>query len=138
LDRLGTLRLSVVFRPVAVLACFAVVAGSAAAASFFPNQQRLTALYVMDHNGVSPPTYKVLVPYSAAFQKILGGCHTAPDALTMITVNTAEQATEVGGRKVTNLMMLKAFAHYITWRTPQDCTYVYRLSEAHLENGQPY
>jgi hypothetical protein len=128
----------VVFRLVAVLACVAVLAGTAAASNFFPNQQRLTALYVMDHNGVSPPTYKALVPYSAAFQKILGACRNPPDALTMIMVNTAEQASEVGARNVTTLMMLKAVAHYITWRKPQDCTYIYRLSEAHLENGQPY
>ena len=118
--------------------CFAVLAGSAAAASVNPNQQRLTALYVMDHNGISPRSSVALAPYSSAFQKILGGCRTGADALTMLSVNLAEQASEVGARNVTNLMMLKAIAHYITWHKPINCIYIYSISEAHLENGQPY
>ena len=118
--------------------CLALFTGTAAAANVIPNQQRLTALYVMDHNGVSPRTAVALAPYSIAFQHILTGCHTGPDALTMLSVNLAEQASEVGARNVTNLMMLQAIAYHITWRKPINCSYVYSISEAHLENGQRY
>jgi hypothetical protein len=95
--------------------CIAVLTGTAAAATAVPNQQRLTALFVMDHNGRAPAG-NALVPYSIAFQRILGGCRASPDQLTM----------------------LKAIAHYITWRKPDDCSRFYSLSEGHLENGQPY
>jgi hypothetical protein len=118
--------------------CLAVMAGSAAAATIFPNQQRLTAMYVEDHNGTAPRTAGALGPYSSAFQKILGACRTGPDSLTMLAINLSEQASEVGGRNVTNLMMLKAIAHHITWRAPMDCSYIYSISEAHLENGDHY
>jgi hypothetical protein len=117
--------------------CIAVLTGTAAAATAVPNQQRLTALFVMDHNGRAPAG-NALVPYSIAFQRILGGCRASPDQLTMLTIDLAEQASEVGARNVTNLMMLKAIAHYITWRKPDDCSRFYSLSEGHLENGQPY
>ncbi len=118
--------------------CLAVLAGSAAAATVFPNQQRLTAMYVEDHNGKTPQTAVALGPYSTAFEKILGACQTGPDALTMLAINLSEQASEVGARNVTNLMMLTAIAHHITWRTRINCTYIYSISEAHLENGQRY
>ena len=118
--------------------CFAVLAGSAAAANVLPNRDRLTAMYVEDHNGAVPRSSVALAPYSIAFQKILGGCRTGPDALTMLAINLAEQASEVGARNVTNLMMLKAIAHHITWRRPINCIYIYSISEAHLENGQRY
>ena len=118
--------------------CLAVMAGSAAAANVFPNQQRLTALYVVDHNGSSPQAAVALGPYSSAFQRILGACRTGPDALTMLAINLSEQASEVGARNVTNLMMLQAIAHHITWRSPINCSFIYSLSEAHLENGQRY
>jgi hypothetical protein len=117
--------------------CIAVLAGTAAGATAVPNQQRLTALFVMDHNGRSPAG-AALGPYSTAFQRILNGCSTGPDQLTMLTINLADQASEVGARNVTNLQMLQAIAHYITWHKHDDCSYYYSLSEGHLENGQPY
>ena len=100
-----------------------------------PNRHDIEALFVIDHDGKRLPTERDLVAYSTPFQKILGGCYIGPDALTMRAINLAEQASAVGARHVSALMILKSIAIRVTWVQKRGCQYVYNLAEARRENG---
>ena len=100
-----------------------------------PNRHDIEALFVIDHDGKRPHTERDLLAYSTSFQRILGGCFIGPDALTMRAINLAEQASAVGGRYVTALMILKSVAIRVTWTEKRGCQYVYDLAEARRENG---
>jgi hypothetical protein len=118
----------------ALLALCVLVPPWAAAASL-PNRHDVEALFVIDHNGARPRTERELLVYSTPFQKILGGCFIGPDALTMRALNLADQASAVGARYVTALMILKSIAIRVTWAEKRGCQYVYDLAEARRENG---
>ena len=90
---------------------------------------------MIDHDGKRPRSEGELLPYSAQFQKILHGCYVAPDALTMNALNLADQASAVGARHVTALMILTSIAIRVTWAERRGCQYVYNLAEARRENG---
>ena len=118
----------------ALVALSALVPPSGAPASM-PNRHNVEALFVIDHDGKRLPTERDLVTYSTPFQKILGGCYIGPDALTMRAINLAEQASAVGARHVSALMILKSIAIRVTWAEKRGCQYVYNLAEARRENG---
>jgi hypothetical protein len=118
----------------ALVALCGLAAASGRAASL-PNRHQVEALFVIDHDGKRRPTEHDLVAYSTPFQKILGGCHIGPDALTMRAINLADQASAVGARYVTSLMILKSIAIRVTWADKRGCQYVYNLAEARRENG---
>jgi hypothetical protein len=111
------------------------LAPPAAAPASMPNRHQVEALFVIDHDGTNPSTDRQLLPYSASFQKILGGCIIGPDALTMQAINLADQASALGARNVTALMILKSIAIRVTWTQKRGCQYVYDLAEARRENG---
>ena len=100
-----------------------------------PNRHQVEALFVIDHDGTQPRSERELLPYSTSFQKILGGCLIGPDALTMRAINLADQASAIGARHVTALMILKSIAIRVTWVEKRGCRYVYNLAEARRENG---
>ncbi len=124
-----------------VIACLLGLAALAGcgASSLPRNYHQLDALYVIDHNGGNPKADSALAPYARAFQKVLAGCRTNPDDLTNETIALAEKSSDVGGRLVTNLAMLRAIARRITWplSVPHGCGYIYNLAEAHMEAGGP-
>jgi hypothetical protein len=117
-----------------MLALAALCAPAAGAASL-PNHHQVEALYVIDHGGMRPSTDRALVPYSTPFEKILAGCYIGADALTMNALNLADQASAIGARHVTALMILKSIAIRVTWAEKRGCQYVYNLAEARRENG---
>jgi hypothetical protein len=100
-----------------------------------PNRHQVEALFVIDHDGTQPRSERALVPYSSSFQRILEGCFIGPDALTMRALNLADQASAVGARHVTALMILESIAIRVTWVEKHGCQYVYNLAEARRENG---
>ena len=106
-----------------------------AGAASMPNRHQVEALFVIDHDGTQPRSERELLPYSTSFQKILGGCVIGPDALTMRAINLADQASAIGARHVTALMILKSIAIRVTWVEKRGCRYVYNLAEARRENG---
>ena len=106
-----------------------------AGAASMPNRHQVEALFVIDHDGTQPRSERELLPYSTSFQKILAGCVIGPDALTMRAINLADQASAVGARYVTALMILKSIAIRVTWTEKRGCQYVYDLAEARRENG---
>jgi hypothetical protein len=117
------------------IAALCALAPNAAASASMPNRHDVEALFVIDHDGAAPRTDSDLLAYSTPFQKILGGCLTGPDALTMRALNLADQASAVGARYVTALMILKSIAIRVTWTEKRGCQYVYNLAEARRENG---
>ena len=119
----------------AALLALCVLAPPNSGAASMPNRHDVEALFVIDHDGTRPRTERELLPYSAPFQKILGGCYIGPDALTMRALNLADQASAVGARYVTALMILKSIAIRVTWTEKRGCQYVYDLAEARRENG---
>ena len=125
------------FGALAVALC-GVLCGCAAGGGV-ANHEQLTALYVIDHNGADPRNDAALATYSTSFVKILGGCRINPDTLTNETIALAEKSSDVGGRNVTNLAMLRAIARRIAWPAskPEGCGYIFNLAEAHMEAGGP-
>ena len=122
------------------LACLLGAAAVAGCGAALPRDyHQLDALYVIDHNGGNPKADSALDPYARSFQKVLAACRTNPDDLTNETIALAEKASDVGGRLVTNLAMLRAIARRITWplSVPHGCGYIYDLAEAHMEAGGP-
>ena len=116
-------------------AVLCALAPQVAAAASMPNHHQVEALFVIDHDGTQPRTELDLMPYSTSFQKILAGCVIGPDALTMRAINLADQASAIGARHVTALMILKSIAIRVTWVEKRGCQYVYNLAEARRENG---
>ncbi len=112
-------------------------AATAAPPSGLPNAHRVTALYVIDHQGADPRGDLDLVAYSNPFEKILGGCTIRPDPLTMLAINLADKASALGARRVSALMMLRAIARRVNWSAPKNCQTIYNLAEARAENGDP-
>ena len=106
-----------------------------AGAASMPNRHQVEALFVIDHDGTQPRSERELLPYSTSFQKILGGCFIGPDALTMRAINLADQASALGARHVTALMILRSISIRVTWVVKRGCQYVYDLAEARRENG---
>jgi hypothetical protein len=119
----------------AALVALCGVASPGGGAASMPNRHNVEALFVIDHDGKRRPTERDLAAYSTPFQRILGGCYIGPDALTMRAINLAEQASAVGARYVTALMILKSIAIRVTWADKRGCQYVYNLAEARRENG---
>jgi hypothetical protein len=117
------------------LAALCALAPGTAAPASMPNHHNVEALFVIDHDGKGVPTERDLQAYSTPFQKILGGCFIGPDALTMRAINLADQASAVGARYVSALMILKSIAIRVTWTEKRGCQYVYNLAEARRENG---
>jgi hypothetical protein len=122
-----------------LLGALALLVAACGGATQMRDFQQLDALYVIDHNGGNPASDAALGPYALAFGKVLVGCKTDADDLTNRTIDLAEKASDLGGRNVTNLEMLRAIARRITWPsgTPHGCGYVYNLAEAHMEAGGP-
>ena len=120
---------------VLALAALCGLAPAGAGAESLPNHRQVEALYVIDHSGKRPRTDGDLLPYSRPFQKILRGCYVGVDGLTMNAINLADQASTIGARYVTALMILKSIAVRVTWTQKRGCQYVYNLAEARRENG---
>jgi hypothetical protein len=108
-------------RVVLATAALCALAPLGAAAASLPNHHQVEALFVIDHDGGQPRDEGDLLPYSTTFQKILGGCLIGPDALTMRAINLADQASAVGARHVTALMILKSIAIRVTWVEKRGC-----------------
>jgi hypothetical protein len=111
------------------------LAPASARAESLPNHRQVEALYVIDRDGTRPRTDRDLLPYSRPFQKILQGCTVSVDGLTMRAINLADQASTIGARHVTALMILQSIASRVTWTGKRGCQYVYNLAEARRENG---
>ena len=113
--------------------------GGGGSGQALPNHAQVLSLYVIDHNGAQPRSDAALAPYSAPFEKILGGCKTNPNDLTNLAIQLAEKASDAGARTVTNLEMLRAIALRIVWppSKPHGCGYIFNLEEAHMETGVP-
>ncbi len=101
-------------------------------------RHEVTALYVYDHNGLSPTSDVALLPYSDAFNKIIDHCIVTAEDNTNLMIHLSDQATEVGGRAVTTLKMLQAIARRIDWTKPKIvCWDVFDNAEGHAEAGDP-
>jgi hypothetical protein len=118
------------------LAATCALAPARAGAESLPNHHQVEALYVIDHSGMRPQREADLVVYSRPFEKILRSCRIGVDGLTMKSINLADQASAIGARHVTALMMLKSIAMRITWSERKGCGYIYNLAEARRENGE--
>ena len=121
---------------VITLAATCALAPARAGAESLPNRHQVEALYVIDHSGMRPQGDADLVPYSRPFERILRSCRIGVDGLTMKSINLADQASAIGARHVTALMMLKSIAMRITWTERKGCGYIYNLAEARRENGE--
>jgi hypothetical protein len=96
---------------------------------------QITAMYVNDHNGRSPKDDVDLLPYSQAFGKIVASCTDSADDLPGMIIDLSDQATELGTRNVTAMMIMAAIARRIDWRGHRDCTDTYNQAEGHVEGG---
>jgi hypothetical protein len=110
----------------------------AATASAKPLQHRheLSALFYLD-KGWRPVSDYDLGPYDVTLHRILGACKIGAEQLTNTTIHLADKAGYQGGRRVTNLMMLKAIARRITWTRPTSCVHTFNIAEGYMENGGP-
>jgi hypothetical protein len=98
-------------------------------------RRQVTAMYVNDHNGRQPKDDVDLLPYSQAFGKIVASCNDSAENLPGMLVDMSDQATELGTRNVTAMMMMAAISKRITWRGHRDCTQTYNQAEGHVEGG---
>jgi hypothetical protein len=98
-------------------------------------RRQITAMYVNDHNGRQPKDDVDLLTYSQAFQKIVASCTDSPQDLPGMIVDMSDQATELGTRNVTAMMIMAAIKRRITWHGHQDCTQTYNQAEAFVEGG---
>jgi hypothetical protein len=123
----------------ALLAALGLLVAGCGGSARPSDYHQLDALYVIDHNGGNPSSDAALTPYEQPFQRVLAGCRIDADGLTNETIALAEKASDVGGRVVTNLGMLRAIARRITWplSEPHGCGYIYNVAEAHMETGGP-
>ena len=109
-----------------------LLAASALAASM-PHRDQLSALYAADHHGTRPGTDADLAPYSAQFQRVLASCTINSSDLANATLYMAGHASrQPGVSPVTNLAMITAISHTITWRSPKDCWDMFNRVEARL------
>ena len=108
---------------------------AADATKLIVDRRQVTALYVNDHNGRQPKDDVDLLPYALAFQKIAASCNDSADDLPGMIVDMSDQATELGVRTVTSMMIMAAIARRITWHRHQDCTDTYNQAEGHVEGG---
>ncbi len=98
-------------------------------------RRQITAMYVNDHNGRQPKDDVDLLPYSQAFGKIVASCTDSAENLPGMIVDMSDQATELGTRTVTSMMIMAAIARRITWHGHQNCTDTYNQAEGHVEGG---
>ncbi|HEY4348686.1 MAG TPA: hypothetical protein VGM80_13945 [Gaiellaceae bacterium] len=98
----------------------------------------VSALYVIDHQGIRPPDDIPLVSYSKEFQRIIGSCRVSREFLTNTMIELADKASELGARNVTSLMMMKAITRRITWAGRRSlCLDTFDNAEGHMETGGP-
>jgi hypothetical protein len=98
-------------------------------------RRQITAMYVNDHNGRQAKDDVDLLPYSQAFGKIVASCTDSAEDLPGMIVDMSDQATELGTRTVTAMMIMAAIARRIDWHGHQDCTATYNQAEGHVEGG---
>lgn len=98
-------------------------------------RRQITALFVNDHNGGQPKDDVDLLPYSQAFGKIVASCRDSADDLPGMIVDMSDQATELGTRTVTSMMIMAAIARRIDWHGHRNCTQTYDQAEGHVEGG---
>jgi hypothetical protein len=111
---------------------------NAAASALMQFRHEVTALYVYDHEGASPTSDVQLLAYSTAFVKIIEHCRVTPEVNANLMIHLSDQATEVGGRRVTTLDILQAIVRRINWTTPKIiCWNVFDNAEGHAEAGEP-
>jgi hypothetical protein len=108
---------------------------AADATKLIVDRRQVTAMYVNDHNGRQPKDDVDLLPYAQAFGKIVASCNDSAENLPGMLVDMSDQATELGTRNVTAMMMMTAIAKRITWRGHRDCTETYNQAEGHVEGG---
>jgi hypothetical protein len=102
------------------------------------NRHEVSALYVIDHQGLNPRDDTVILPYSKAFQKILASCTIGAEDLTNAMIELAAKASELGARHVSSLMMMNAVTRRITWAKQRiACWSTFDDAEGHMENGGP-
>jgi len=108
---------------------------AADATKLIVDRRQVTALFVYDHQGKQPRDDVDLLPYAQAFQKIMASCTVGLFDLPSDMVNLSDQATELGTRTVTTMMMMAAIARRIHWSAPRDCTSVFNTAEGFVEGG---
>jgi hypothetical protein len=110
---------------------------NSAASALMRFRHEITALYVYDHSGAQRKSPVALLPYSDAFGKIIDHCIVTPEDNANLMIHLSDQATEVGGRRVTTLLMLEAVVRRIDWTSPKIlCWNVFDNAEGHAEAGQ--
>jgi hypothetical protein len=108
-----------------------------AASKLIVNPHQLGSLYGFDHMGKVPANDSGLLPYSNSFEHIYSSCLISIDDLPTQAISLSEMASELGGRYVTALGMMKAIERRIVWKGRQDCAGVFENAEAHMESGGP-
>ena len=95
----------------------------------------LTRMYSSDHRGQAPSSQTDLLPYSTAFERLIGACTISSGDLTQATMFMAGQVRSLGGQPFTNLAMMQAFGKRIRWTTPRDCWNTFIAAETGMENS---
>jgi hypothetical protein len=107
------------------------------ASTLIVNRHEATSLYIFDHHGRNPGSDVDVVTYSDQFKKILASCRITLTDLPTTMIELSEKASEVGGRYVSTLMMMKAVARRIDWKGRAECTPTFDNAEGHMEAGGP-
>jgi hypothetical protein len=108
-----------------------------AASKLIVNRRQLDSLFGFDHMGKIPANDSALLPYSNVFQHVYSSCAINIDDLPTRMISLSEMASEMGGRYVTALAMMKAIERRIVWKGRENCEAVFNDAEAHMEAGGP-
>jgi hypothetical protein len=96
---------------------------------------QLTKMYSSDHHGAAPASQTDLLPYSTAFERLIGACTISSGDLTQATMFMAGQVRSLGGQPFTSLAMMQAFNRRVHWTTPRDCWNPFIAAETGMENS---
>jgi hypothetical protein len=123
-----------------VLAALAILGSCAAAtAAKKPDlayRREVTALWSIDYWGWRPRGDYDIVPYHKEFVRILASCNINRHDLTMNVIYLADKATDLGNRRVTNLMLMRNITRRITWTGKARCEKTFHVAEAYAEAGK--
>jgi hypothetical protein len=93
----------------------------------------VVSLWVIDHQGADPRPAD-LIPYRAAFRKVMAGCWISPATLASAVFQMSDQATLGSGVEFDNLAVLQAMADALG-STKQSCNDDFVYVEARLEGS---
>jgi len=100
------------------------------------SESQFDALFTIDR-GWRPVSDYDLRQYNLHFHKILASCKISSEHLTNTVIALAYKAGDQGQRIVTNLMMMKAITHRITWTGKASCAKTFNVAEGYMEAGGP-